>query len=73
MYKKWVKDRDVGTYCPLEGETVVLGWVVASHVPGEVVGEFWYDENHRIKVELYECPLTKSPENAPTVAKRPKE
>jgi len=62
MMEKWLKERkptDVNTiscYCPLDGDNVVVGLSFMGSKPpfGAMVGEFWFDENLNICVELYQ-------------------
>ncbi|MHA2064084.1 MAG: hypothetical protein ACXAEN_17860 [Candidatus Thorarchaeota archaeon] len=61
MWKQWVKDRRSGVYCPFKPpNTVLVGMnYKAKKPPGEVVGEFWLDEDHNIHVKLYETATKK--------------
>ncbi len=57
MWKQWVKNQRSDVYCPFEPpDTVIIGmnYKTSRKPPGEVVGEFWLDEDRNVHVKLYE-------------------
>ncbi len=52
--KRWVRERNTDCYCPIEDDnhTVVLGMNFIGDPPGEVVGEFWFDAEGGLHVEV---------------------
>ncbi len=59
MLEKFVRQRGTECFCPVEFNkdgtvTVVLGLSLLTYnPPGEVVGEFWFDEQtNQLQVEL---------------------
>ena len=56
MWKEWVKERGVEPplYCPLDREqgAVIVGMNFMGTPREPVVGEFWYDNDGEIHVEL---------------------
>jgi len=57
MWAEWVKERNTEppTYCPLERaeNAVVLGMNFIGEPRGKVVGEFWFDDEGELRMELY--------------------
>ena len=53
-WDKWVEERgsDPPTYCPLEGDSVVLGMNIVGNPRGSVVGEFWFEDSGELRVRL---------------------
>jgi hypothetical protein len=54
-HKYWIRERGTDCYCPVEGSNIVTGMnfiTTESHLPGICVGEFWYDKDLKIQVEL---------------------
>lgn len=52
-HEYWIRERGTDCYCPIEDGNIVIGMnLITTEPPGPCVGEFWYDKDLKIQVEL---------------------
>ena len=56
MMDQWLRQRGTQCWCPYEPpDKVIVGLnLIADTPPGEDVGEFWYDKDDELHIEMRE-------------------
>jgi hypothetical protein len=61
-HERWVRERGKDSFCPFVSGQVLLGMNVhSSECPGEYAGEFYYDDQKNLVLDLIR-PVQKNPE-----------
>jgi len=64
VMSKWVKKKNTDSYFPIDNDgTIILGINSIGYCPGELIGEFYFDDKGELIFEPYDISIVKNIDN----------